>query len=68
MHRLGSAHIWFVLAALLGLAVIFVPGTAGGLVAFVAVAAFLVGCFRGVMATGSPDDRAAGAGWFGGWF
>jgi hypothetical protein len=68
MRRLGKARLWFSIAAVLGIAVLFVDGTPGGIVAVAACAAFLLGCFRGVMASGSPDDRAAATGWFGGWF
>jgi hypothetical protein len=67
MRRVRSAGFWFGIAGALAVAVLLVNGAAGGLLAVGAIAALLVGCFRG-LAGKQVDDRAAGAGWFGGWF
>jgi hypothetical protein len=48
-------------------AVFVVQGPAGGVVAAVAAATFIFACFRGLVGK-KVDDRAAGAGWFGGYF
>jgi len=63
-----SARVWFAVAAVLAvLAIIVVDGPAGGVVAAAAAATFIFACFRG-LAGKEIDDRAAGAGWFGGYF
>jgi hypothetical protein len=63
-----SARVWFAVATVLAVLAIFVVhGPAGGVVAAVAAATFIFACFRG-LAGKKVDDRAAGAGWFGGFF
>jgi hypothetical protein len=67
VRRVKSAGFWFGIAGALAVAVVFVDGPAGGALAVAAFAAVFVGCFRG-LAGKKVDDRAAGSGWFGGWF
>jgi hypothetical protein len=63
-----SARVWFAVATVLAVLAIFVVhGPAGGVAAAVAAATFIFACFRG-LAGKKVDDRAAGAGWFGGFF
>jgi hypothetical protein len=68
MRRLGLARVWFAVAVVLAIVAVFVvDGPAGGVVAAVAAATFIFACFRGLVGK-EVDDRAAGAGWFGGYF
>ena len=65
MARIDQPRVWFSLAAVLGLAVLFfVGGAAGGVVAAVACAAFIRGAFR-MLRDETPEDRTAGTGIFG---
>ena len=68
MRRLRSARLWFAITAVLTIVTLFfVDGPAGGLIAAAATATLLVACFRALIGK-DVDDRAAGAGWFGGYF
>ena len=61
-------HGWFILAAVLAIGGYLIESALGGLLMTAAFVAFIVGTIRTVRDRGGVDDRAAGAGFFGGWF
>jgi hypothetical protein len=65
VRLLRSARLWFGIAGVLAVVVMVVDGPVGGGVAVAAGAAFLVGCFRGLVGK-KVDDRPAFMEWFGG--
>jgi hypothetical protein len=63
MRRPGWFALFFVFAVL----TFVIEGPAGGVMAVLAIACFIVGAFRSLRVA-QADDRAAITGLFGGWF